>query len=417
MPAHWMLYSHDALGLGHVRRMLAIANAVLPSRPDLSALLVTCSPQVDALPIPPGLDYIKLPSARKLTAQQYVARTLRLDSNRLREMRSALLLDTARTFAPDLLLVDKSPLGLMSELADTLALLRESSRASRLVLGWRDILDAPDRVRAEWASRRTLETIERWYDEVWIYGDPDVFDARIEYAMPDGLAERVRFLGYLAPPVDPAARARVHASLAGDGPVALVTAGGGEDGEALLSTWIEAARGERMLDGMRSVVVTGPMMPLESQRRLRAIAPPSVTVMPFVSGLESWIAAADVVVSMAGYNTVCEALGAGTPLVLSPRASQRDEQRLRAQRLAARGWVECVESETLTPHALAEASVRALARGRRPEIQLVATPGHDGAPALDGLARVALNVDRLLPSANGVAPARIAGWSGIEASA
>ena len=82
MRSHWLLYSHDALGLGHARRMTGIARAVLPSRPDVSALLVTCSPQIDALPVPPGLDYVKLPSARKLAASQYVARTLRIEPNR-----------------------------------------------------------------------------------------------------------------------------------------------------------------------------------------------------------------------------------------------------------------------------------------------------------------------------------------------
>jgi predicted glycosyltransferase len=54
MHSHWLLYSYDALGLGHARRMTGIARAVLPSRPDLSALLVTCSPQIDALPVPAG---------------------------------------------------------------------------------------------------------------------------------------------------------------------------------------------------------------------------------------------------------------------------------------------------------------------------------------------------------------------------
>ena len=124
MSSHWLLYSHDALGLGHVRRMLAIAGSALIGRPDLSALLLTCSPQVDALPLPAGLDYIKLPSARKLTAHQYVPRTLRVDPARLTRLRSALIADVARVYEPDLVLVDKSPLGLMGELTPALELLR-----------------------------------------------------------------------------------------------------------------------------------------------------------------------------------------------------------------------------------------------------------------------------------------------------
>src|SRR5262249_60145791 len=83
MLSHWLLYSYDALGLGHARRMTGIARAVLPGRPDLSALLVTCSPQIDALPVPTGLDYVKLPSARTLSTSEYGAGTLRLQPHRL----------------------------------------------------------------------------------------------------------------------------------------------------------------------------------------------------------------------------------------------------------------------------------------------------------------------------------------------
>src|SRR5438093_3261239 len=156
MRGRWMLYSYDALGLGHVRRMLSIARAVLKDRQDLSALLVTCSPQVDALPVPSGLDYIKLPSARKVNNHCYVPRTLRLDPEALKEMRAGALLHAARAFEPDLALVDKSPLGLMDELRAALEQLQSASCRTRLVLGWRDILDAPENVHREWRERRTL---------------------------------------------------------------------------------------------------------------------------------------------------------------------------------------------------------------------------------------------------------------------
>src|SRR2546423_15700155 len=95
MHSHWLLYSYDALGLGHARRMTGIARAVLPGRPDLSALLVTCSPQIDALPVPPGLDYVKLPSARKLSTSDYLARTMRLGPDRLPDLRATILADVA----------------------------------------------------------------------------------------------------------------------------------------------------------------------------------------------------------------------------------------------------------------------------------------------------------------------------------
>ena len=159
----------------------------------------------------------------------------------------------------------------------------------------------------------------------------------------------------------------------------------------MLATWIETVRSGAAPKGLRTLLVTGPFLSADALDRLRASAPASVTVVPFLSRLESYVAAADLVVSMAGYNTVCEILAAGTPAVLTPRSSQRDEQRLRSTRLAERGLVEAVDPDQLTPRALAEAAHRALERGRR------VAPAPAGELALSGLAQVARAIERLLP--------------------
>jgi predicted glycosyltransferase len=395
MLSHWLLYSYDALGLGHARRMTGIARAVLPSRPDISALLVTCSPQIDALPVPAGLDYVKLPSARKLSTSQYVARTMRLEPDRLRDLRATILEEVARSFQPDFFLCDKSPCGLMGELAPTLDRIRTESPATRMVLGWRDILDSPERVRAEWRKSGALSHIDRWYDEVWVYGDPSLFDVREEYDLPRHIADRVRYVGYLTPTVSPEAIADARAELEtlapgepGSGPIALVTVGGGEDGESLIQRWLAAVRAGLLPAGLRTVAVTGPMMPEDAQARIAEAAPASVAVTRYIGGLEAYSAAADLVIGMAGYNTSCELLGARTPAVLVPRASQREEQRMRASRLAARGLVQSVDGPDVTPEAVAAAARRALEVGRR---------GEEVGLQLDGLARVAREVARIVP--------------------
>src|SRR5262249_40040590 len=100
MSRRCVLYCHDALGLGHVRRSLALARAMLASLPDIAALLVTCSPMVDALPVPAGLDYVKLPSARKLGNQRYAPRTLPIENARYSAFRSALVHAAVREFDP-----------------------------------------------------------------------------------------------------------------------------------------------------------------------------------------------------------------------------------------------------------------------------------------------------------------------------
>ena len=390
-----MLYSYDALGLGHVRRMMAIARSGLDVAPWVSALLVTCSPQISALPAPKGLDWIKLPSARKVGRGVYTSRTLDLDRDEFHGIRTRMLTEIARGFRPDFLLVDKAPLGLMGELSETLERLRGSGSKPRVVLGWRDILDHPDRVREEWEANGWLEAIERHYDEVWVFGDPAVFDVRIEYPLPHAIRSRIRYLGYLSPSVGERERSQMRERLMPNGErLAVVTTGGGEDGEPLLTAWMEAAVSGRLPRDLHSIVVAGPFLPPEAMARLRESAPPRVTVVPFLPGLETAIAAADVVVSMAGYNTVCEVLGAGVRSVLVPRTTPREEQKIRATRLERLHRARVVAAQELSGAAIARAVTASL---------------EDPAPIvpmrLDGLEQVGRSVRRTLvpaiPGRNG----------------
>ena len=385
-----MLYCHDALGLGHVRRSLAIARSVLSKRSDLMALLVTCSPAVGALPGPPRMDYLKLPSARKLGNQRYVPRNLPLGSEPFRALRAALIRETAEHFDPDLTLVDKSPVGLMGELAGTLGALRRRSRPARIVLGLRDILDEPDTVAREWKSEDLTPFVECHYHEIWIYGDRDVFDAPAAYGWPDSLVERTRYLGYLVRRVDEEERREARRRLGvDDGPLALVTVGGGEDGSELIAAYLRAAEARLLPGGLQSVVVLGPCMALGTQAALAASVPDRVRVVAFVPDLAPAIAAADVVVCKAGYNTTCELLAEGTPAVMVPRTRPRREQWLRARALHTRGLAQLLEPQHLEPHTLAAAVRRALETGRT-----------HGRLRTDGLEQVVRHVDRMLPPAS-----------------
>jgi len=386
VPARWMLYSHDTLGLGHARRTIAIARAVIASRSQLSTLFVTCSPLAEALPMPRGLDYMKLPSARKTGPGEYAPRTLELDRDRFRDLRSAALRETCAAFAPHLMLVDKSPLGLMGELTQALAALKGGE--ARMVVGWRDILDTPAAIEAEWRQQDTLRVLDLNYDEIWIYGDPAVFDIRKHCRMPDHLAQRIHHVGYLAPRIKEEDRASVRAALGVNGsPLALVTVGGGEGGERVLETWFDAAQRHLLPADLQTIVVTGPFIGEVAQRDFVSRADEHTSVMTFVPGLEHLVAAADVVVGRAGYNTVCEAFGGATPALLVPRVLHRGEQAVRARRLAELGLADVLEEPELTPRAMADTVARILARPRceRPQVKT------------DGLTEVTRRVLALLP--------------------
>lgn len=94
----------------------------------------------------------------------------------------------------------------------------------------------------------------------------------------------------------------------------LVTPGGGDDGYPLLKTYVTMLRkrfASRRPD-FDTLIVTGPLMSPEQHRRLQQAASPelALTVLHFTPRLYEFLAAADLVVSMGGYNTVVEILTA-----------------------------------------------------------------------------------------------------------
>ena len=117
-----------------------------------------------------------------------------------------------------------------------------------------------------------------------------------------------------------------------------------------------------------------------------AEATPSVRFADFVSDLPSYTAAADVVVSMGGYNSVTEILSFGRPAVLVPRVTPRKEQLIRANLLGRRGFVRVLHPEALAPERLL-GEVLAL---------LSAPPQARPAVDLDGLAAVGAELEALV---------------------
>ena len=128
-------------------------------------------------------------------------------------------------------------------------------------------------------------------------------------------------------------------------------AGGGGDGYELLRAVVEALGQARDKSQFHCLLVGGPLMPPDDRRRVIEIsrAQPSVRYLDFVEDMASYIAAADAVVSMGGYNSVCELLSLDKPALIVPRVHPRKEQLIRAQALDARGLLRMIDPAALSP--------------------------------------------------------------------
>jgi len=230
-----------------------------------------------------------------------------------------------------------------------------AKRRTRLVLGLRDVLDDPLTLQSQWARAQNQDAIRLYYDAIWVYGDPAVYDAVREYAFAPEVAAKVRYTGYL----DQRARLSVAGLKDKDavaapglppGRLALCLVGGGQDGRELAEAFVEAD----LPPNTNGIVVTGPCMPAEVRRRLcRAAARrPRRRVVRFMREPTRLLRHADHVIAMGGYNTVCEILSFGKPALIVPRVKPRCEQLIRAERLRARGLVEVLHPADLNPAAL-----------------------------------------------------------------
>jgi predicted glycosyltransferase len=77
-----------------------------------------------------------------------------------------------------------------------------------------------------------------------------------------------------------------------------------------------------------------------------------ISLIEFTPALPDLMEAADFVVSMGGYNTVCELACAGARALIVPRTFPRKEQLVRARLLAERGVVRYCEEQEPAPEQL-----------------------------------------------------------------
>jgi predicted glycosyltransferase len=362
-----LTYSHDGVGLGHLRRNLRLINAVLPKVPDASVLMVTGSAASSSFQHPAHVDNLKLPSLSKVANDHYVSHQLGLDRAAVSRLRSSLLVAAVVGYEPDLVLIDFYPLGVQGELTSALRILRERSPTTPIVLGWRDILDSPEQVRREWVDTGQIDAIGDLYDRVLLYGCQEIYDPIVEYGLPATVAERMCFTGYLLDPsLRPSPAERRPTRNRKRGPAVVCTLGGGEDGQTLAWGFLAAMEHLRP-KGWTGILVTGPLMAPGDRAALgQAAEQQGVTCRTFVPELPALVAGADVVVAMAGYNTVCEVLAAGTPAVLVPRVDPRQEQLLRANVLSERGLARTLVPTEVTGPRLA-ATIEEQARSGRAE--------------------------------------------------
>ena len=372
-----LLYSHDSFGLGHVSRCRTIANALVEADQSVSVLIISGSPMIGSYEFRSGIDFVRVPGVVKIETGDYDSANLRVGVEHTLEMRTRIIRDTADIYRPDLFIVDREPLGLRGEVGPTLRLLKD--RGTPLVLGLRDVMDDPAKLAAEWQRKNVVPALSDLYDEIWIYGLPQInkpmagIDVRL--IVPDNLES-------VSPNVKPGWKIDVKKT--GEGDNAKVTEIAWTGGSIpIFFHWVLAAYESDPHIPYGAVIVFGPFMSAAEREAFkeRSAKFANIRTLTFTNNLGALMQRAAGVVAMGGYNTFCEILSFDKKAIIVPRTKPRLEQFIRARAARNIGLIEMLDADRgRDPHAMATA-LRQLPQQGLPSDVVV--PG-----LLDGLGNV-----------------------------
>jgi predicted glycosyltransferase len=373
-----LFYSHDTYGLGHLKRVLAIARHLNENLTGISILIITGSGIINRIKLPDGIDYIKLPSVTKIGNEHYESKHLNIGINEILSIRQDIIFHTVRSFQPDMFVIDNVPMGLCNEAMPALELLKTSRPHTKIVLSMRDILDNPDEIKTTWALNNLYKRTDAYFDTVFIFGQKEIYNPVIEYDIPEKTAPKFNFCGYIKKSKIIYKPETIRNWFGVNGhPFVLITAGGGGDGKKLIEASLESI--DRNGKGrLKSLVVLGPDYPREYEKMLhmKYRGNKDISIKSFVENLTDFINASDLVISMGGYNTICEILSLKKRAIVVPRTAPRTEQLIRAQLFHEKQLLDYIHPLQLDPDNLYAAIEKNLLMPP-PNIELIDFKGLD----------------------------------------
>jgi predicted glycosyltransferase len=212
------------------------------------------------------VDFVRVPGVIKLRNGEYTSLNLHMDIEETLALRSSIIEHTASIFDPDVFIVDKEPLGLRGEVEGALKVLK--ARGTHLVLGLRDVLDEPTQLITEWRRKKVAPALRQLYDEIWVYGLPQVHDPLAGLELAQAIRKKVVYTGYLRRTAPAAPASQMLPDMV-KRPYILVTTGGGGDGEALVD-WVLRAYESKAFIPYPALVVLGPFMQPERREEFLA---------------------------------------------------------------------------------------------------------------------------------------------------
>ena len=363
-----IFYCQHVLGIGHFFRSLELCRAL--HRHEV--ILVTGGPGFEAS-LPGHVREVRLPALEMDREFKDLRAAAGADLDTVRQQRRERLWALVDTESPELFLTELYPFGRKAfrfEIDPVLEAVADG-RLPRcgVVCSVRDILvdkDMPQKHEA-----RTVSVLNRFFNAVLVHADPRLVRLEETFSRLPEITIPVTYTGFITPMPALDARRRVRSALglAAADRMIVASAGGGSVGMPLLEAAVRAFGHLNRAGRTVLQVFTGPFLPEGDFEQLRSSAGDGAAVDRFTPEFLSYLAAADLSVSMAGYNTTMNLLAARVPALVWP-FSQNREQLLRSERIEALGALHLLREADLEPARLAALMDRLLERPQRPKTDI-----------------------------------------------
>lgn len=362
-------YCQHVLGIGHFFRSLEICKALKGHE----VILVTGGPRVE-MSLPSNVREVHLPGLRMDRNFKKLFTAGHGNSiDQVKNNRQKLLLNLFGKETPELFIVELYPFGRKAfrfEIDPVLKAIRNQELPKcRVMCSLRDILVEKDDVTKY--EKRVVNSLNRYFDALLIHADPDLVRLDETFSRIADISIPFDYTGFVTskPAPNTGSMLRKRLGIGKDEIFAVASAGGGSVGFPLLEAVIHAIKYMDTKEKLCLYVFTGPFMDPSDFEHLQKFAGKKITIARFTTDFLSYLAAADLSVSMAGYNTCMNILAAQVPSLVWPFAQNR-EQRLRAERLSRLKAVTVLDDKDLHPHRLALIMDKILEKNFRPRISI-----------------------------------------------
>ncbi len=355
-----LYYCQHSVGLGHLVRSLAIAEALTVG---FRVVVVSGGAIPRELSVPPDVELVALPTIEASDGRGSTLISLdpQLQLHDAWQLRREILVNLLKSLRPAALVIELFPFGrrkFARELIPLLEAARQLSPSPAVVSSVRDILvhgKANQQAHDDLAARR----LNQYFDAVIVHADPRfaTLDETFRPSIP--LEPIVRYSGFVVRSADrpPTHHARERH--------VLVSAGGGRTGEVLFRAAVSAHLKHLVHQGIFTRLVTGPFLAptIAADLETQAADCDSLVISRFEPQLCEAMASVSVSVSQCGYNTALDIIRAGVPALVVPYdVDGETEQATRASRLSQRGVVHSLSMSNVTPETLSAAIIRTLSR-------------------------------------------------------